>query len=460
MTQTDAKSDSASGKAFFDRADEVAETGNWDFAIEMYLEGIAREPDNIARGHQPLREVSLKRKVQGGKGPGLMEQLKRRGSKDPLGSLLDAEYLLAKEPGSTAFMERVLKSARALSLPELIKWIAAIMLDAQRQAPKRSSRILILLSETYSDIEEFAPAIQACEMALEFKPDDQILQEKLGELSAKYTIKKGKYDEKGDFTRSIKDFKKQKELIQQDTMVKDREFLIQRIDDARREYQESPTVTGKINALVDALLKPEEPDREKEAIDVLAKAQKETGAYQFKMRIGEIRIRQMTRRYNELLASGDEEAAAEQASEQLKFELQEYADRAANYPTDLSIKYELGRRQYLVGSFDEAIASLQQAQRDPRRRLMAMNYLGQAFARKRWFREAAETYERALEGEMPEQRAKELRYNLGDAFEHMGELAKAQDQFSEVAQIDFNYKDVRRRVEAVRRKIEEGSAGA
>ncbi len=55
------------GKAFFDRADQVAETGNWDFAIEMYLEGLRREPDNLQRGHQKLREVSLHRKVQGGK---------------------------------------------------------------------------------------------------------------------------------------------------------------------------------------------------------------------------------------------------------------------------------------------------------------------------------------------------------------------------------------------------------
>ena len=33
------------GKAFFDRGDQVAETGNWDFAIEMYLQGIGRDPD-------------------------------------------------------------------------------------------------------------------------------------------------------------------------------------------------------------------------------------------------------------------------------------------------------------------------------------------------------------------------------------------------------------------------------
>ena len=100
MTQTDPQqpTQTGQGKAFFDRADEVAETGNWDFAIELYLEGIARETVNFKRGHKPLREVGLKRKAMGGKGPGLMEQIKRRAGKDPVTNLVNAEYLLAKEP--------------------------------------------------------------------------------------------------------------------------------------------------------------------------------------------------------------------------------------------------------------------------------------------------------------------------------------------------------------------------
>ncbi len=48
MTQTNsAVPTGKGGKAFFDRADQVAETGNWDFAIELYIEGIQREPGNI-----------------------------------------------------------------------------------------------------------------------------------------------------------------------------------------------------------------------------------------------------------------------------------------------------------------------------------------------------------------------------------------------------------------------------
>jgi hypothetical protein len=57
------------GKKFFDHGDQVALTGNWDFAIEMYAMGIRWEPSNMERGWHKLREVAMKRKAQGGKGP-------------------------------------------------------------------------------------------------------------------------------------------------------------------------------------------------------------------------------------------------------------------------------------------------------------------------------------------------------------------------------------------------------
>jgi len=444
------------GKAFFDRADQVAETGNWDFAIELYLEGISREPGNLERGHKPLREVALKRKLQGGKGPGMIEQLKRGASKKPEVSLTNAEYLLAKEPGSSSFMVRVLQAVQKLELIEVVRWICDILLEAQRQQAKPNKQVLLVLTDAFQEIEEYASAMQSLEMARQISPNDPRFGPAMQELSAKYTIKKGRYSESEDFTQGVKDMDKQQELMQKDSLVKGKGYLEQQLEAARKEYLDSPTVAGKIAGYVDALLKFEDPGYENEAIDVLAKAHKDTGAYQFKMRIGEIKIRQMTRRYRKLLEGGDKAGAQQAMRDQLKFELAEYAERVANYPTDLSLTYELGRRQLMAGQLDEAIASLQKARRDPRRHVKAMDYLGQAFEKKGWHREAAETFEAVLETELTEEMAKEIRYNLGNAYEQMNDLDKAQEQFSEVAQIDYNFKDVRERLEAVRKRASQG----
>ena len=455
MTQANADqgSNAGKGKAFFDRAVEVAGTGNWDFAIELYLEGIRREPENIERGHQPLREVALKRTALGGKGPGMMQSFKRRAVKDPLDSLINAEYLLGKEPGSVTHMEQVLKAAQSLKLANVAKWICDILLEAQRQAKRPSKRLLMILTEAYAGMEEHRSAIEACEMARKVTPDDARLQDILQDLGAKDIIKRGRYDQEGDFTQSIKGFDEQKKLMQKEALVKGQSYLDQQIDATRKDYEAAPTTAGKINAYVDALLAIEDDAHEQQAIDVLAKAHQDTGSYQFKARIGDVRIRQMTRKRRDALAAGDREAAAELARQQLRFELGEFAERAASYPTDMALKYELGRRQLAVGQVDDAIGSLQQAQRDPRRRVVAMNLLGQAFEKKQWYREAAETLAKALESEMTEELAKELRYNLGSVLEKMGDLQRARDEFSRVAQMDYNFKDVRHRLEAIRKKL-------
>ena len=461
MTQAEPQSlTKGKGKAFFERAEQVATTGNWDFAIELYLEGIQREPDNVERGHQPLREVSLKRKAKGGKGPGMIEQLKRRPGRDGVKNLVNAEYLLSKDPGSVAYMEQVLKAAQKIEVKEVQLWLCKILLEAQKHMEKPHRRVLLMLTRAFDNLEEYGRASQACELALQFNPDDGELRDIMRGLSAKFTIKKGRYEEEErEFTDNVKDLGKQQDLMQQDSLVQDEEYLLEQIKEARQEYLESPKVAGKINAVVDALLKMENESYENESIDILNKAHADSGAYQFKMRIGDIRIRQMTRRFRTLRDSGDMDAANEQARRQLAFELDEYQERANNYPTDLAVKYELGRRQYLSARYDDAIASLQQARRDPRRSLRAMNLIGQAFTKKGWYTEAVDTLEQALEVEMTEERSKELRYNLGDVLMRQGELAKAQHQFSLVAQIDYNFRDVRERVEVIRRRLNELSSG-
>lgn len=462
MTQTEAQGGTSGGKgkAFFDRADEVAETGNWDFAIELYLEGIRREPENLARGHKPLRNVALNRKAQGGKNPGMMDKLKRRQGKDPLENLLNAEYLLSKEPGSVEYLEQALRAAQALELPDVVQWLCDIILEAMRQANKPSKRVLLRLTDAFEQNQQYVKAIQAADMARQIDPDDETVVDKLKDLSAQYTIHKGHYDQEGDFQKAVRDIDKQKELLQEDAVVKDQSYFDKQIERTREEYEANPTVPGKISAYVDALVKTEDEQYEKQAIEVLQKAWKETGQYQFKFRIGEIKVRQMTRRHRELLNEGKKDAAAQAAREQLEFELTEYTERAKNYPTDLGIKYELGRRQYMAGNYDDAIGMLQQAQRDPRRQALAMIYLGLSFAKKDWHQEAADTLKRLLENvEMGEERTKEARYYYGRTLEEMGEAEAAADQYSQVAQMDFQYKDVRDRLERMRNKIREQGGG-
>jgi len=453
---TEALGGSGKGDAFFDRADKVAATGNWDYAINLYVDGIRRDPANLARGYKPLREVSLSRKAQGGKGPSMVEKLKLRSGKKPVDALANALQLLAKEPGSSEYMESVLKAATKLQLKSVAKWAADRLLETQRVTEKPSKRILVAITEVYRDLKEYELAVQAGILAQQADPDDGAISDLLRDVSAKLTIAKGGYEEKDrDFTRAVKDMDKQTELTRKDAMVKDKAFLEKQIEKAREEYLSAKTTPGKINAYADALLQFEDAQHEDQAAAVLNDAFEATGAYQFKMRIGDVRIRQMTRKWRQAKQEGNEQAAMQIARDQLAFELAEYKERAVNYPTDLSLKYELGRRQFLAGQYDEAIVTLQAAQHDPRRRRRAMSLLGQAFHKKDMLHEAIETYERALEGDVPEKYAKEVGYSLADALEKLGETSRAAEEFSKVAQLDYQYKDTRQRLEGLRRRLSE-----
>jgi len=437
------------GKPFFDRADQVAETGNWDYAIEMYLQGIAREPEAMERGHHKLREVALMRKAAGGKPAGMLERRKHRANKDPITNLVNAEWNMSRDPDNAAAWKLIVSAAQYGKWIEVLDWAGGVLFGVNRMGDKRKD-VYLFLTDVYDQAELYSDAVRACQMAMQADPKDTALSDRMRDLSAKETIQKGQYDQEGDFTRSVKDLDGQMELARGDQVGQDAGFLVRQIDRAREAYQAEPTVTGKINAFVDALTRTDDESYEFEAIDVLTKAHGETGSYRFKVRIGDIKIRQMNRRFNKLRKAGDLDAAKAVARELLEFELAEYAERATNYPTDLAIKYELGRRQFVAGKYDDAIATLQQARRDPKRRISAMGVLGQAFFKKGWHTEAAETFAQALEGDLTEGRRKELMYNLGLVLETQGKAAEAMEQYSDVAQIDFNYKDVRERIAKLR----------
>ncbi|MEA3226293.1 MAG: hypothetical protein U9Q07_10110, partial [Planctomycetota bacterium] len=57
----------AKARAFFEKAGKVAETGNFDYAIDMYLQGLRYAPDALIEGHLPLCELALHRQGKNGK---------------------------------------------------------------------------------------------------------------------------------------------------------------------------------------------------------------------------------------------------------------------------------------------------------------------------------------------------------------------------------------------------------
>src|SRR5262249_54091506 len=143
------------------------------------------------------------------------------------------------------------------------------------------------------------------------------------------------------------------------------------------------------------------------------------------------------------------EQVARLQAEKQSFLLAECKTRAERYPTDLQIRFELGELYFQAGKITEAIGEFQKAQANPQRRLQALGYLGQCFARRGMHDSAVRMLQTAIkEKQVFDEEKKELVYQLGCVLEKSGKREEAIEQFKQIYEMDISYKDVAAKVDA------------
>jgi len=459
MSQADDQA-TAKARSFFEKAGKVAETDNFDYAIDMYLQGLRHAPDALMEGHLPLCELALQRQGKSGKKPSMVDKVKHMGGKTPLDQMLNAEYLFVKDPEHIPFAEAMLKAAVAGGYAKTAGWIANLIFQTVNATPKPSAQTYVLLKEAYTSIGQFDKAIAALQRASKLRPSDKDLADEFRNLTAELTMVRGKYDGESDFRESIKDREGQEKLHGQAGVVKTEDYRVSAVEDARKRVAANPDLAANIFELADALSDLEDEQAENDAIALLENTYKARSDFSFAKRAGVLKIKQLKRKKREAktaVEANPDDAQAKALLEQLPtqlhdMELEHYRLCVENYPTDLSVKFEYAVRLVADKQYDQAIPLLQQAQKDPRRKIAAMSKVGFCFAEKGWLDDAIDVYTKAINSyEIKEDAvAKELRYNLGNAYEQQGDVDKALDVYRKIAQLDFAYKDVSQRVDRLR----------
>jgi len=450
----------AKAKAFFDRARRVAQSGNFDYAIEMFLDGLRHAPDALEDGHLPLCEVALQRQGKGGKKPSMVERMKHMRGKTPLEQMLNAEYLFARDPEHLPYAEAMLRAAVAGDYKHAAGWLANLIFQTNNAAERPSVQTYILLKDSYAAIGQFDKALAACQRASKLRPNDADLATEFKNLSAELTMVRGKYDGEGDFRTSIKDREEQEKLHQQSSVVKTVDYRVKAVEDGRKKLAETPNLPKNIFDLASALSDMQSEDAENEAIALLESAYSNKKDFSFKQRAGLLRLKQFRRKIRQANSAleanpNDGQAKAKLAelnAQMSSTELEHYRMCMENYPTDLTAKYEYGVRLVRNKEYNEAIPLFQEAQKDPRRKMSSMNQIGVCFFLKGWFADAIDVLTRAIDAHQlkDDAIAKELRYNLARAHEENSDTEKALDIYRRIAQTDFSYKDVSKRVDKLR----------
>ncbi len=478
---------------FYQHARTTADSGQWDYSLEMFISGLRHDPDNLQK-HKDLLDVARKRKVGGGK----PRKIKPR-DKTTLERMLAAEHTWANEIGRFdnmfSFFElavEVMGIFTSLELLPVCTWIGDLTLNEAKVNEKTSLPTYLKLRDLYSSVGLWEQARESCDRACKLAPDDAQLKLDLKNIDAEISmisqwrtaVQAESSKEKGGNTLHITVRDEEKQSLQQDVnaLSKTPEQISRLITEARRRHQESPEDIDLALKLVNFLKLKETPQEDKEAIDLLESLYKRTQEYKHRAHVGDIKIAQMARLVRQLKEVADKNPRNVEATRKHKqavdmktrFELQEYRDRVEHYPTDLGLKFEMGKRSFYFRqtdpkALDDAIKAFQDAQTNPRIRSQALQYLGACYLQKSWLEEAIATFRRAVElHPIPDDAVgMSLRYNLMDALEKQAREDKSIDRAeearrlaSQILQTDIGYRDIKDRVEAIKKLLADLRAGA
>ncbi|HVZ95063.1 MAG TPA: hypothetical protein VG797_11200, partial [Phycisphaerales bacterium] len=417
-------------RRFFEHARTVFEASNYEYSMTLWLQGLRMDPTDMQALENFFKTCAVFLDANPkAKGP-TKDQLKGFSGKGPIEKFLLALLNWGTRPTEWQLGVRAMEAASEMDLAEAVYWIGERVLRRATADPKAKKADYVAMKDAFSKVGAFDKAVTAGDLAAKLDPTDQKLAAEMRNMSAQATIARGGYEtsgQAGGFRKNIKDLAGQTAKEEDERLTKSEETLDRVVERARADYESRPQDSNAIQKYAKLLMERGRVEDERLAYRVLMKGFEEVRAYKFREAAGDIRMRierRTLREREEALKKAPEDQTLKSEVEALRkafveLEAREYADRVANYPTNLDVKYEYGRRLLELWKFDEAIEQFQQAQGAPGIASQVNNALATCFLRMGWLDEAEATYRRGLETHVNHNDALglELRYGLMDALD-------------------------------------------
>jgi thioredoxin-like negative regulator of GroEL len=447
-------------RPFLDRARDVAEKGNATYALQLFANAVRFDPANIAI-HDAFFECAKVFFSAGGV-PAKPADVKQLESATAVDRFAQAEYAWMRDPNSLDRALDLLDAAAKAGQTEFGGWFSpkAINLVATAMAKKPNKKVWKRAKDLFTDLQAWNEAFIAGEQAIKLDPTDTELINDLKELTAARAIQQGGYGESPAADGGYRKAAREPEPTESISGVGGSDE--RNLEARKKAYQENPLSADNVLLYAQALRKTGEPEHEKIAYQVFMQAFTALKEYRFKQAAGEIKIARARRQLAAIeakAAQAPEDAAAQADAAKarravLELEIAEYKDRASAYPTDRSVKFEIGRIMTDQGKSEEAMPYLQQAKEEPKLRAAAAHLLGRCFAAEQWYAEAVEEYKAALSWIDPSQSERELeiKYELMLALIELARAERSLQNAKDAAEIcsailrkDIGYRDIRNR---------------
>lgn len=447
-------------RVLFTKGNDALQRENFDYAIDLFNQVLAKEPA-VFDCRRALRNAQFKKAGDGG---GFLKKMWGNASsapmvakgqvalrKNPAEALQIAEHILNHEPTNSGAHRLVVDAAEALDLPRT----AVLSLDILVRNSPKDKETAIRFANKLADTGEAARAEKILADLCRSFPTDAELGSALKDLSARKTMVQGGYEKLADGGGSYRDILAHKEeavsLEQQNRQVKAEDVTERLIKEGEARLKTEPNNLKLLRSLADLHTQKKQFERALRYYEQIKTSDVGSGDASLDRSIAETTSKRFEHEISQLDPNAPEyeqKSAALQAEKQA-FQLAECQKRAERFPTDLQIRFELGQLYFQAGKISEAIKEFQKAQQNPHRKIQAMSYLGQCFARRGINDLAASTLQDAIKEKVVfDDEKKELHYVLGCVLEKMGKREEAIAQFKIIYAVDSGYKDVGPKVDA------------
>jgi Flp pilus assembly protein TadD len=462
---------------FFEHAQTSHEATNYEYAMQLWLSGLRQDPGSLRGVEGFFKSAGAFLGASGGKRSKDTE--KSLSGRGPVEKYLAGLFEWGSKPTDGSLAAKATEAASQIKQPEVAHWLGERALSIARADKKAKKDAFVRLLDALEAVGDFKLAALAGEDAVRLDPADQQLSTRVRNLAAKDTMSSGGYDatgQQGGFRANVRDMSKQRSLEEGERISKSEDVKDRLVAEAEAAHAQRPDDLPTINQLAKRLIERGRPEDEDRAVQLYAKAFKDTGQFRFREQEGEVRLRKARRALASYRAKAEQNPQDTAAQDLLRRaqnqfwqrEAEELQLRVSNYPTNLELKYELAKRLAMLEQFDRAIPLLQEAQLDAKHRLGVLFLLGQCFERIGWTDEAIQTYRGAMDAvEDPSStQGLEIRYGLMSALQSkagaerdLESAVEAEKIASGIAIVQITFKDIRERREALKKLIAELRAG-
>jgi tetratricopeptide (TPR) repeat protein len=255
-------------------------------------------------------------------------------------------------------------------------------------------------------------------------------------------------DKAGSSRELIKDKEQQRQLERQDRLQLSSEELDAELEQLEAKLQATPTDAKLLRRGARLREMAKDLAGALDLVEQLARVMPGDG--EVAELAGDLRIRLQEQMVQKAEKAGDAAAAARARTALHQLRVGEARRRIERNPADLAARFDLGAGLLAIGEVDAAIAELQQAVKDPRKKNEALFALGRAFQQKELPELALGQFDKALQAAGSGVLAKEALYEMGAISLALGKRDDALRHYTRILEQDIGFRDVAKKVEQLK----------